>query len=296
MKILKGIGIGLWCFSMAGSAAHAQNLEDFLSKYTGENGKGYMQPLADAFGANLNSGFFHSARIPRFGLHVNISFVGMTALIGDKQKTFEARTEDPFSPPVTTEAPTVFGSIEEKQVEGTGGTVFVFPGGLDVKWLPLVVPQVTIGSILGTDLTVRYFGMKINDDLGEVKLLGYGLRHSISQYIPLLPVDLAVGIFRQTFEVGGVVEASSMNYGLEGSVAFGILTLYGGLSYESANLNISYEYGSGSTAENISFDLKAANSVRMIVGCSIRLAVLQLYADYNLADQSVFSAGLGFGF
>lgn len=296
MRILKGLGIGIMCLAMAGSAVHAQGLEDLLGKYTGTNGQGYIQPLADAFGANLNSGFFHSARIPKVGLHLNVGFVAMAALIGEKQKTFDAQTEDPFSPSATVEAPTIFGSIDEEQVEGNGGTVFVFPGGLDMKYLPVMVPQITIGSILGTDVTFRYFGMKISDDLGTLKLLGYGLRHSISQYLPLLPVDLAVGIFRQTFELGDIIEASSMNYGLEASLPLGIFTVYGGVSYEKADLDISYEYGEGTEAEEIAFDLTAANGMRMIVGASIKLAVLQIYADYNLADQSVFSVGFGFGF
>jgi len=52
------------------SHVHAQNIEDMISKYTSDNGKGYVQPLADAFGANLNSGFYHHAKVKKAGFQL----------------------------------------------------------------------------------------------------------------------------------------------------------------------------------------------------------------------------------
>lgn len=278
------------------SPLHAQDLEDYVSKYTSENGKGYLQPLADAFGANINSGLYHGARISTIGLHIYLGVETMTALIADNQKVFTAKTEAPFSPESTAETPTIFGSTTGTSVTGTGGTVFNFPGGLDLSKVPIAVPQVTVGSILGTDATLRFIEVTINDNFGKVKLFGFGVRHSLSQYLKNFPIDLAAGFFIQKFEVGDIVEANAKYFGLQGSYSTGILTFYGGAGLESASLDISYNFESDSgSATTIAFDLDADNSVRFTAGVALNLAVLQLHADYNFASQNVVALGLGFG-
>lgn len=278
------------------SPLQAQDLESYVSKYTSENGKGYLQPLADAFGANINSGLYHSARISTFGLHIYLGVETMTALIADEQKVFTARTEAPFSPETTAETPTIFGRTAGTSVTGTGGTVFNFPGGLDLSKVPIAVPQVTAGSILGTEATLRFIEVTIDDNFGKVKLFGFGVRHNVSQYFKTLPIDLAAGFFIQKFEVGDVVEANAKYFGLQGSYSTGILTFYGGLGLESASLDISYRFESGNgSATTIAFDLDANNSVRFTTGVALKLAVLRLHADYNVASQNVVALGLGFG-
>lgn len=283
------------CVVFSATSLHAQDLEDFVSKYTSENGQGYMQPLADAFGANLNSGWYHSARIPKTGFHIKVGLETVIALIGNKQKTFTATTESPFYPTTTAEVPTIFGSTQVISVEGQAGTVYNFPGGFDIKILPIAVPQLTVGALFGTEASVRYFDMKISDDLGKLSLFGFGLRHSISQYLPVVPVDLAGGFFYQSFKLGDIVNASALLIGVQGSKSFSLLTLYGGLGYESANLDIAYTYDADDEREEIGFDLSGANSVRLTVGFSLQLLILNLHAGYTLASQSVVGVGLGFG-
>jgi hypothetical protein len=288
--------IAICCCTAPLNALQAQNLEDYVSKYTSENGKAYMQPLADAFGANLNSGFYHSARISTLGLHFYIGIETMIAPIAEDTKTFTAKTEEPFSPAQTAEAPTIFGSGKGAAVTGTGGTVFNFPGGLDIKKLPLAVPQVSVGSILGTEATLRFIQSETNENIGKVKLFGFGAQHSISQYFKDFPVDLAVGFLIQKFEVGNIVEANAKYFGVQGSYSRSLLTLYGGIGVESANLDISYNYESDAGNEKIAFNLDADNSVRFTAGVALNLAVLKLHADYNLSSQNVIALGLGFGF
>jgi len=296
MKRMAKLIIAVICCGAWLNALPAQELEDYVSKYTSVNGAGYMQPLADAFGANLNSGFYHGARLNTFGLHIYIGVETMAAIIADDQKTFTAKTEDPFSPAQSAEAPTIFGSGEGAAVTGTGGTVFNFPGGLDIKKLPLAVPQVSVGSILGTEATIRFAKAKIDDNIGEVKLFGIGAQHSLSQYFKNSPIDLAAGFMIQKFEVGNIVEANTKYFGLQGSFSRSILTFYSSIGFESANLDISYDYESGSGTENISFDLEAKNPARFTAGVALNLLVLKLHADYNFGSQNVIALGPGFGF
>jgi hypothetical protein len=225
---------------MSGTLVHAQKIQDTLSKYTSENGQGYLQPMADAFGADMNSGFFHHAKVKKAGLSIYAGMVTMTAFVAEDQKTFTASTEELFYPPATAEAPTIFGKSESVAIEGVGGTAYLFPPGFDVKMVPVAVPQVSIGSLLGTEALLRYMDLDLGENWGQLQLFGWGVRHSISQYLASLPFDLAVGFYQQNFEIGDIVEANTTLISAQASRTRGVLTLYGGLGHESSNLDIEY--------------------------------------------------------
>jgi hypothetical protein len=271
----------------------AQKVDDLVSKYSSQNGTGYLQPLGDAFGANINSGLFHTAQIPQ-GFHLSLTLEAMGALISSNRKTFSATTEDPFSPTTTAKAPTVFGSVDPVSVPGVGGTEYIFPGGINLSTFPLIVPQLTVGSLLGTEAVVRYVQVKVSSDVGEIKLLGGGVRHSVSQYLMDFPIDLSVGIFIQKFDLGDIISANATFIGVQGSYSTGVLTLYGGPGYEKSHMDVSYNSDSG-TGNKVTFKLDGANSLRFTVGAGLNLPVLLIHADYSLGSQSVVSAGIGFG-
>jgi hypothetical protein len=286
--ILSGFLSVLTCIS-----AFSQDIEDLVSKYTDENGKGYMQPLADAFGATFNSGLFHSAHLKKMGFQMYLGIIPSVAFISEKRETFTATTEGSFTPVQTAEVPTLFGPSESTEVSGDGGTVYVFPGGLNVTMVPFAVPQLTLGSVFGTDVTIRYFSFSLNEDFGDLKLFSWGLRHSISQYIPALPLDLAVGFYNQYFSLADLVESNSWMISAQASKHIKIFTIYGGLGYENSKMDISYT--SEEDATEISFNLKGSNTIRFTAGVTFNLGPVKLNIDYNLADQSVLSAGLGIG-
>ena len=100
------------CVSLTAWNLQAQEFEDFVKKYTGVNGQGFMQPLADAFGANLNSGWYHNAYIEKQGFQLYIGVTAMSAIISESNKTFYASTEEPFAPTTKTKAPTIFCNTE----------------------------------------------------------------------------------------------------------------------------------------------------------------------------------------
>lgn len=275
--------------------ALGQEIGDYISKYTAENGKGYMQPLADVFGADLNSGLFQGSKLSPAGFHLTIGVKGVMARIGDDMRTFKATTEEPFSPTQTATVPTIFGKDEAVSVTGVGGTVYNFPGGFDMDMMPLVIPQATIGTLLGTEATVRYFMANLGDDIGDLKLAGIGVRHSISQYLPLLPIDLSVGYFTQKFSVGEVVEAQAVYYGAQVGKTLGILCLYGGAGYESTEVTVTYDQEKDVKSSRVSFDMKSEDQLRFTVGVGLNLVFLKIHADYNIASQKTLCAGIGFG-
>ena len=88
-------------FMMSGSVFAQSDFESTLKQYTGESVKGYIQPLQDMFGANLNSGFYHSAQIPTTGFHFGFEIIGMGSIVGDAQKTYTANAPPGFTPGAT---------------------------------------------------------------------------------------------------------------------------------------------------------------------------------------------------
>ena len=276
--------------------AEAQDIEQFLSKYTQENGKKYMQPLADVIGANFNSGFIHSAKIREMGFQMYLGLVTTTAFVPDKRKTFMAIPEGFFEPKNSVEVPTLFGPSENKIVNGNGGTQYVFPGGLNLKMLPLAMPQLTIGTVYGTDLTIRYFSFNFEEEIGKLNLFSWGLRHNISQYFKDIPVYLAVGIYNQYFMIGDLVDAKSWLFNLQSSYDLSIFTFYGALGYENSILDLEYTYDDNGEETEQKFNMTGSNKARFTAGFTINLGPLKLNADYSVASQSVLSLGLGLGF
>lgn len=290
----KTIGIVLALLLVA-SAATAQNLDDKISSYGSKNAELYLQPLADAFGASLNSGFFHTARIGKFGLHVKIGVIAMVAPIPEEKKIFEMVDEPQygFYPDPGEMTATVFGD------EDGGATVngVEFPGGaFETDYMPLAVPQVTVGGVLGTEATLRYITYTPDDEIGEIKLFGWGVRHSLSQYIPLCPVDIAAGFWRQRFEVGDIVEATATYFGVQASKSLSVLTLYAGAGLEKSSLDIAYDYDNEGQIERVTFGMEGENSSRVTLGLALDLAVLQIFGDINMAKQTTYSAGVTVGF
>lgn len=280
----------------------AQDLEDYLSKYTSENGKNYLQPFAYAFSADLNSGLFHNATIKKKGFQLYIGVVSQIAIIPDKSKFFTAHIDDPAfgSPRDVPNAPTLFGPDEGVLVENSeNGLQMYLPAGFDIDYLPMALPQITIGSVLGSDFTVRYMSFSV-EDFGDIDMFGWGIRHSINQYAKSLPLSLAIAYYHQRFTVGEYLDAKTNVIGLQASYDIPIITFYGGLSYENGSLDVEYTYeGSDSTVDNgdkISFILKEDGNIRATLGLCLNLGPLKVHGDYNMARQNTFALGLGIGF
>ena len=277
--------------------SQAQEFEDFVSAYTSEHGQAYLQPLGDVIGSDLNSAFFHSAYIPRMKFTLDIGLQTMTTFIQDKDKVFMANTGDFFQPQTTTEAPTVFGNTRSVKVNGDGGTSYTFPGGIDINKLPLAVPQLRIGAVFGTDFTFRYFAIDMEDELGSLNHFGFGVRHSISQYLnDKYPVELAIGYYNQNLDLENFSETTANLVNLQGSYEAGILVLYGGLGYMSSGTDISYTYTDGEVDETIDIQLENTSGIRGNIGLALELGIFYLNSAYNLGSENTLVLGLGFSF
>jgi hypothetical protein len=138
-------------------------------------------------------------------------------------------------------------------------TTFDLPPGLNISALIAAVPQIEIGSFMGTELLVRFIPqLNWGEAVGEFGFWGLGLKHSISQYFNKSDktedrlFDLAVqAVYQQTTlnntygesESNIKADAQIMSFNIHGSKT--ILTssgtylfdVYGGAGYESLNID-----------------------------------------------------------
>jgi hypothetical protein len=288
--------VPLVCFLSVASA----QIEDRLDAYTGRNATGYLGPLAEALGTNLNSGLFHSAYIPEDGFHVSLELAFTTVFFGDDSRYFKATTEGGFTPEQSEVAPTVVGPTESVWLIGDAGTAFAFPGGFDVDNFPIAVPQLRVGAWRGTEAVLRVLVLDTGVPvIRDVNLFGFGARHSLSRYfLDGLPVDLAVAGFWQRAKIKDddqdVITSNAFSVAIQGSRTYGAVTPYAAVGLDWFDLALSYEFRSFSSDEAIELSFDTGAYVHYTLGFSYGFSFVNAYGEYNLANQNALSVGLAF--
>ena len=270
-------------------------IEGSLSSYTGQNAEGYLKPLQEGFGSALQDAWFRSAHVPKSGFHINVELKSMFVKFGDDDRTFMATTEEGFYPETTTKAPTVIGDTTAVEVNGTGGLTSYFPAGFDIGSLGVASPQITIGSLYGTQAVFRYIAVDTGDaEIGDLSLLGLGARHSISQYLTDPPVDISVGIFWQKFELGeDLIDATALSFGAQVGRRYGVVEPYLGLSYDTFGMSVKYE--SDAVDEVLDVDFDSESNLHITAGLGLNFSVVHLHGELSSASQTSFAVGLSVG-
>ncbi len=170
----------------------------------------YLKPVGKGFGADLNSGWFSTAKVHALGgfdLTINASL----ALVPDTDRLFDV-TELSFQEieyiSGGPETPTIAGTDEVGARIGSQDTFFNpnsgqveryfefdLPQGSGYPYVPAPMIQASVGLIKKTDVTLRYMPpLPLPNDV-EFNLFGIGVKHEINQWLPggkLLPVDLSL--------------------------------------------------------------------------------------------------------
>lgn len=262
--------------------SHAQELGDELSTIGEQYADGYVAPLTDALGADLNGGLFRTANvgdglIPGLPFNVYLGVSASGALIPDSKKAFTFEDEE-----ITTQftqngqtvertvivtasspngqVPTIFGdtnpdAVLEFRDESTGQSpqdpTPVPPGLVNTPVAPLPVPQLGLGSVADTDVQIRYLPRITYSNYGSVGLKGLAVRHGLDQYIPgPTPLSLAVqGAWNElSIESDGseVLNASGWAFNVQASKSLPVapITFYGGLQYEDFSADYNYTFQS----------------------------------------------------
>jgi|GEM_PF-208779 len=185
---------------------------------------------------------------------------------------------------------------------------FLPPPGINLTMLPMVMPQVAVGLPFGTELGLRMIPTVDAGDIGKVSFLGLGVKHSISQWIPLCPVDIAGQFYWQKLEVGSVLTSTHVAFNVHASKQFGPNMLnwtpYIGLGVESSSIDIEYTISAPNQSDimhafdgrKITFGLPGDNKGRFTVGSRFMLALIAIDASYSIGNYNSATLGVGFSF
>ena len=266
----------------------------------------YIKPLSTWFGTYFNSGTYYDASVSDLW-GFKFSIVGSYVMIPEDQRTFKP---DPQLSGVGNIEPTatIFGNRASYYLGSNG--FFTYTAGLALKAVPFGVYQFS-GSTLNTELMIRFFP-KVKFGEAKVGVLGFGLKHEISSYFPLLPVDVSVQLLYNNFDFefddGDPVnytklKSNNFAFNVHASKTFaGIFIVYSGLQFETSNMDMSYYFedtnnyypGIGNKINEL--DIKGDNNFRYTLGGALKLGIFVINADVNLTKFTVFTTGLSLDF
>ncbi len=318
-----------------------QDLSFQLLKAGPQNAAAYLRPMIDGFTADLNSALFHSAHTYHFlGFGLSLRHISTQPADGDKlfayttPPSLDIRT--PFTPSgithlvrgtdydaVVGDAATVAGDIQDRAVRmsphspsyaayttshGGSDALLRIPRGYSSPSIPLLVPQLTAGLPLGFEAMVRFLPtMKALEvgDAGKCSYLGYGARYDLGQWLPFLPISLAIHYTSQTMKFKSeserdVFTVKGSAYGVEVGRALWFLTVYAAWQSETSSLTLHQVNGTYQTVDGLDnpFTIPeqtfaGRNSSRVMLGAGLQLLIVHVHAEYSVAPVPVIALSLG---
>ncbi|MBN2857959.1 MAG: hypothetical protein JXN63_06125 [Candidatus Delongbacteria bacterium] len=293
-KMITSIAICILLFSKSLSAG----VDDVLSFVSEKNVEGYLKPLVTSLGVGLNSGMYRGAKV-RDDFSFGFSFSGMFVFIPEDQKTF-----DPYVPEgyTSVNTATVYGS-DPGYVYGDGGYIS-YPGGFDLDNLALGFPQVMLGW-KGTEVTAKFIPtLKVGESGEEFYFYTFSAKHEFTRYLENLPVDGAFQVGFGKIKFSDQLEFNNLALNLIASKNFGITTLYGGLGYQTTEVEANYAITGDPDnadpglrlAKDVSINIKGDNGFGITAGAALKLVFFVINADYTYNSQSVITTGLNLEF
>ncbi|MBN1448319.1 MAG: hypothetical protein JXA28_10350 [Bacteroidetes bacterium] len=306
LRILRVVAGFLIIIGMTGTPrAQAQSLGDLIEQLGIQQlARDYLRPGVDAVGYTLNSAYAHTARVDT-GFHVWVGAKAIATSIPEDDRTFVAKL-----PPELT-ALGYPSQVTTATVAGGDGAVIrsltdpsqpeiALPNGTGLDNTLLFMPQISIGSLLGTELILRGLPpVTFDPEVGKISFYGAGLKHELTHYFDS-PIQLAIVAGMQQFEITDVVTGTGYAALLLGSVEMQMLTVFGGLGYEAYSIEVSYTAvpppALGQTAENITLEFRRRNLRFSVGGALSLLSLLDLTAEYSFGEQDNIAVGVGLTF
>jgi hypothetical protein len=151
----------------------------------------YLRPLANSLGANLNGGWYNSAKV-HGTLGFDVTFTVSAAIAPDDALLYDLSTlvldavmpSDPIAP--TFSGGKGLGPPIRYDVLGTEVLSYDHPGGVNLKWLPSPMINAGVGLPKGFEIIGRWMPTVKIKDIGSAGLWGIGVKHDIGQWIPFV--------------------------------------------------------------------------------------------------------------
>ena len=343
--------VALLSFLLCFQVSKSQELETILlaaddASLLTEN---YLNPGMKGLMYSMNGGWYTTARThQKFGFDITIN--ANASFVPNSDQTFAFIPSDYAFLALPNGESSLNTVMSENDAETTvdiripngDGTFnvasFDMPGGiskdLPINAVPTPMVQLGLGLPLNTDIKVRFIPNINFDDNVESGLIGLGLQHDLMQYLgPLEKLPLNVSVLaaftnmKVTYNIededatdnvavnNGKAEFKMNAWTVQAlaSLDFKIITLYGGLGYNSGkttakmkgDYTLTYDVEDnngvplGTAQETVSNPINLdfeANGVRATIGTRLNLGFFKIFADYTLQEYNTASAGIAFSF
>ncbi len=152
-------------------------------------GAAYFSPYTEAFGANLNAGWYNTANTHRL-LGFDLTFSLNLAVVPGNAKTFDLNEIEGLTGSFTGNgiAPTIANRMDNRpEMQYFENTLsYELPNGTGLGYIPAPTLHLGVGLPKDTDLIIRYVpDIKVGRS-GNMGLWGIGIKHSLKQWIPVL--------------------------------------------------------------------------------------------------------------
>jgi|TARA_B110000967_G_C18773798_1_gene504470 hypothetical protein len=343
----------LFCFLFLGlNSITAQGIGNLLlagedASLLTEN---YLSPAASGLMSGMNSGWYSTAKTHK-KLGFDITIGTSMSFMPSSAQTFNFKPDQynyiSVANNSSSELPTVLSDNDSNTtfdvaIPTLGGDLkvgsFTMPGGvageLPFSAIPTAFVQVGLGLPTKTDLKLRY-APEINYD-SKVKgsSIGIGVQHDLTQYLGLvskLPFSVAVLGAYSKVNIEYAIDSSNLSSGITttnglasfkldtwtvqalGSLDLKIVTIYGGVGYNSgtSNFDVDGDYtltydvqdsnqnSVGTVTETVSDPISLgfnSSGARATVGARLNLLFFKIFADYTIQEYNTASAGVAFSF
>ena len=279
----------------------------------------YFDPMAESFGAGLNSGWYNTAKPHSLG-GFDLTFTVNTVIIPNSGETFKIgdRFGNIFKSS-NNESSTIFGNssttemyYDPSSVSASDSIPFNMPGGFKTPAIPLPMIQAGIGLIKNTAIDIRYMPMLNVGDNIKVNIFGIGVKHDLLQWIPgigdAIPMSLSLQggytslnselkleIDNALQKVSLKTKATTIN--LVASKKLLMVTGYVGLGYNSATTTFTadadFDLDGLHFDEKVEVAFESNNNLRTNIGLRLNMTIVTIQADYTFSEYPTATLGLG---
>ena len=231
---------------------------------------------------------------------------------------------------------TVYNALTPELKQSIMSTITGLPNyltlarGANVNTVVAGVPQIEIGSFMGTELLLRFIpSIKYDTVVGKFSFWGIGIKHSINQYWEKAPFNLAAQFVYQGSSIENSVGATNsqlsanttiMGFNIQASKEWEGFNFYSGFAYEQINIDTKFTFYlpkelqrqlgllpldsddprpplyPGDQRPQFTSAMFKDNAVKFTMGISKTFGSLGVCLDYNISKFNILTLGLDVGF
>jgi hypothetical protein len=279
--------------------------------------EGYTQPIVTAFGTGISTGLFTSAASHKllgfdFGVRAMWIQIPEMAKVFNHAEVVVCSLENNvivYDTLLLDSVSTIVGPDNRTYVPAPGNAIGIppfIPEGFNVSGVPLVMPQLNVGLLFGTEAAIRYVPYTYQET--RIHFLGIGLKQNLNalpfmKTLPL-PVDLAIGGAMQWFYLmdAGSSIVSSQTWNLQFLVSKNLIVFepFIGVGLEGTKIYFHYNFeyeipdptGLVPKTEEINVTISAQNEHRAMAGFTLKLGIFYLHYDYNFLQEYTTHNGI----